>query len=105
MRLVQPNGSTLDANANSSLIGLLAKARRWWALLRLGEMDIRSLAGAEGVQPSYVTRLVRLAFLTPAVVDAILAGTVLPHVDGKLLTLGDGIQPIWSEQRAAMLPS
>jgi DNA invertase Pin-like site-specific DNA recombinase len=105
MRLIQNNGSTVSASHNLALIGLLIKARRWWRILQQGEVDVSSIAQAEGVQASYLTRVVRLAFLAPAVVDAILAGRALPHVDGKLLTLGDGIQPIWAEQRAAMLPS
>ena len=35
-----------------------------------------ALAASEGVQPSYVTRVLRLAFLSPQVTQAILAGTV-----------------------------
>jgi hypothetical protein len=64
--------------SNASKVRLLLKARRWWNELRKGEVDIKTLASNEGVQASYVTRVVRLAFLAPAVVDTILAGTALP---------------------------
>lgn len=105
MRLVQSNGAAVSKGADVSLIGLLIKARRWWTQLRQGEMDITTLARVEGVHSSYLTRVLRLAFLAPAVVDAILIGTTLPHVDGKLLTLGEGIDPGWTAQRAALLPT
>jgi site-specific DNA recombinase len=105
MRLVQSNGAGVSETTDASLISLLIKARRWWTQLRQGEMDVTTLARVEGVHSSYLTRVLRLAFLAPAVVDAILTGTTLPHVDGKLLTLGEGTDPAWAAQRAALLPT
>ncbi|WP_066802975.1 recombinase family protein [Sphingomonas asaccharolytica] len=105
MLLVQSNGAAVSKGADVSLIGLLIKARRWWTQLRQGEMDVTTLAHVEGVHSSYLTRVLRLAFLAPAVVDAILTGTTLPYVDGRLLTLGEGIDPAWAAQRAALLPT
>ena len=105
MRLVHSSGMAVTAPTNEALIKLLLKGRRWWAILRAGEVDRNAIAAAEGVVPGYVTRIARLAFLSPALVDAILAGTTLPQVDAVTLTAPDGIDALWSEQRRRMLPT
>jgi hypothetical protein len=74
LRLVQANGTVSAEKPDRSLVGLLVQARRWWAVLRTGEINTTELAKREGLTPSYLTRVVRLAFLAPAVTDAILAG-------------------------------
>jgi hypothetical protein len=104
MRLIQGNGAAAGRGTDASLVALLIKARRWWSILREGELDVGSLARVEGVQSSYVTRVVRLAFLAPAVVEAILAGAILPQADSAALTATDAISPVWVEQRIALLP-
>ena len=103
VRLVQTNGAAVTATANPSLIKLILKARRWWSMLRGGEIDIKALAAAEGVQASYVTRVVRLAFLSPAVVEAILSGTIRAGADGAALTATDAVPACWQAQGTAML--
>ena len=101
MRLLQDNGAQITPAPNPSLIKLLIKARRWWAQLSEGAVDIRTLADAEAMTASYVSRVVRLAFLAPAVVDAILAGTLRSDVDANALTESGAISPIWAEQVTA----
>ena len=105
MRLVGQDGAAIVSPPNLSLIKLVLKARRWWARLRAGEVDIKTLGEIEGVQPAYITRVLRLAFLAPAVVDAILTGALLPGVDGSSLTATDAIDPLWAVQRQRMLPA
>ena len=105
MRLIQDNGTALAQTPNASLIKLLIRARRWWARLQHGDIDIKTLSAIEDVQPAYITRVLRLAFLAPAVVDAILAGTVLPKVDATALTATGAITPTWANQVRTMLPS
>jgi len=104
VRLIQGNGASAGRGTDTSLVGLLVKARRWWSILRKGELDVGSLARAEGVQSSYVTRVVRLAFLAPAVVEAILVGAVLPRIDSTALTATHAVPPVWVEQMGALLP-
>ena len=104
MRLIGQDGAAIVSPPNLSLIKLVLKARRWWARLRAGEVDIKTLGEIEGVQPAYITRVLRLAFLAPAVVDAILTGALLPGVDGSSLTATDAIDPLWAVQRQRMLP-
>ncbi|MCP3731518.1 hypothetical protein M9978_13905 [Sphingomonas sp. MG17] len=52
---------------------------------------------------SWITRVVRLAFLSPEIVDAVLAGTIPAHVDGLQLTQGEGIAGCWERQRLRYL--
>ena len=76
VRLIHNNGRAATAGTpDSALVNLLVLARRWWARLATGETDIATLARTEGVNDSWVTRVVRLNFLAPQIVDAILEGT------------------------------
>ena len=105
LRLVQDNGSIAHATPDRSLVRLLVKARRWWAILRAGEISPTELAARGGVTNSYVTRVVRLAFLAPAVTDAILAGKQRAEVTVASLTVEGGVVPCWKGQVATMLPA
>ena len=105
MRLIQANGASVSAATNASIVAQLIRARRWWAQIRMGDMDIKTLAKLEGVQAPYITRIMRLAFLSPAVVDAILKAAVRPNVDVALLTAPGAISPDWEEQRRVFLPA
>ncbi|MBD8680126.1 hypothetical protein IFT55_16970, partial [Sphingomonas sp. CFBP 13720] len=104
MRLVQASGAGVTPAGNASLVQLVLKARRWWDMLRGNELDITMLAAREGVQPAYVTRVLRLAFLAPSVVEAILGSTIRSGVDGTVLTATGAIPTLWSEQVGALLP-
>ncbi|MEG3126222.1 recombinase family protein, partial [Sphingomonas sp. GB1N7] len=86
LRLVQNDGRGIAAALpDASMIKLLVKAHKWWAHLQRGEVTVRELAKAEGVVKSYITRVVRLAFLAPAIVDDALAGRQIAAIDAKRL--------------------
>jgi site-specific DNA recombinase len=98
VRLIQ--GGDQPAGAPSaSLIGLLVQARRWWTTLREGKLDLSTLAAREGVTASWITRVARLAFLSPELVEAILAGRQPADLDARALTLDRTIEPSWQRQR------
>ena len=86
LRLVRPNGAVPSAPPDAALVRLLLLARRWWNELRRGELDITQLAAREARSTSYVTRIVRLAFLSPQVTRAILSGKQRAGVDVATLT-------------------
>lgn len=104
LRLVQDGGAVAQATPDKALVRLLVQARRWWGLLRTGEINTAALAQQEGVTPSYLARVVRLAFLSPAVTEAILAGRQRAGVTVASLTLGEGVMADWQAQKAALLP-
>jgi DNA invertase Pin-like site-specific DNA recombinase len=104
LRLVQPGGSAVAGTApDRTLIKLLLKARRWWTKLAEGEVDISLLARDEGVTPSYIARVVRLAFLAPTCVEMILEGNQRAMVDGAMLTAPDAIPACWGAQTSRYL--
>lgn len=104
MRLIHDNGAVAGPVHDRSLIRLLVKARTWWAHLRGGELDIKTLAEAEGVSTAWITRVVRLAFLSPTVVEAILAGNARAGVDAAALVRTGAVAASWAEQRMTILP-
>ncbi len=105
LRMVQDSGVVPAGTPDRALVRLLVQARGWWAVLRAGEVNTSTLAKREGVTPSYLTRVVRLAFLAPAVTDAILAGQQRAVVTAGSLTLGDPLPADWQAQTALLLPA
>ena len=99
LQLVQNDGRSVAAvPPDASMIKLLVKAHRWWAQLQRGEITIRELAEAEGVVKSYVTRVVRLAFLAPSIVDDVLAGRQVATIDAKRLAFTADLPTSWEGQ-------
>ena len=76
VRLVHTNGRAATAGTpDPALVKLLVQARQWWSKLATGEIDMATISRTEGVNSSWVSRVVRLNFLAPQIVDAILDGT------------------------------
>lgn len=60
---------------DSTLVKAIARAFRWQKMLETGRYaTIREIAKAERINPSYVSRVLRLTLLAPATVEAILDG-------------------------------
>jgi hypothetical protein len=75
----------------------LARGHRWLALLESGEArSIKEIARREGVDDSYVSRMVNLTTLAPDIVAAILNETLPPEV--TLFELAAGTPALWGEQ-------
>lgn len=79
----------------------IAKAWSWRRKLESGESaTIQDIADAEGISDRYVGRMLRLAYLAPAVLDKLLIGRVPPSVSIK--DLAQAAELPWIEQVAAM---
>ena len=103
-RLVQPDGrSPALTRPHASLINLLARASYWLRRLAEGELDIAELARREGVTASYITRVVRLAFLSPSVTEAILQGRQRLDVTSASLMRPDSFPALWSAQAERLI--
>ena len=60
---------------DSTLVKALARAFRWRRMLEEGRYgSLADLAAAEKINPSYVSRVLRLTLLAPDIVEAILDG-------------------------------
>jgi AraC-like DNA-binding protein len=103
--MIEQNGAAAIAKKDPALVRHLLQARQWWHELAKGEVDVTTLAKQEGVSPSYLTRLVRLNFLAPTVVDAILSGEIREEVGSKTLIATDAIPASWRLQEERYLPS
>jgi hypothetical protein len=91
--IVLPDGSRglvrRESTVDSSMIKVIARGFRWRRLLDSGTYStIDDLAVAEKINPSYVSRILRLAYLSPKVVQAIM----------------DGKQPAWLTMKDLLKP-
>jgi len=104
--IVLPDGSRgvvrREATIDNTMIKVIARGFRWHRLLYDGTYaTIEDLAAAEKINPSYVSRILRLAYLSPVVVQAIL--------DGKhpaWLTMRHLLEPFptdWKQQEKTLL--
>jgi hypothetical protein len=74
------------ADPDTGLVKLLLKAHAFKIMLSSGDVDsIEAIARREGLTASYVTRLVRLAFLAPDIVMALLDGRHSPQLNAAKL--------------------
>ncbi len=104
--IVLPDGSRgvvrRGATIDNSMVKLLVRGFRWQRMLYEEKFtSIEDLSDAEKINPSYVSRVLRLAFLSPKVVQAIM--------DGKQpawLTMKDLLRPLpleWHAQELVLL--
>lgn len=104
--IVLPDGSRgvvrQEAKIDNTMVKVIARGFRWQRLLCNGTCStIEDLAAAEKINPSYVSRILRLAYLSPKIVQAIL--------DGKQpawLTMNHLLKPFpldWREQEECLL--
>ncbi|MBF0184714.1 MAG: hypothetical protein HQM06_10050 [Magnetococcales bacterium] len=79
------------------MVKALVKARCWQGMLESGEYaTIRELAEEEGIERSYLARILRLNVLAPSIVERVLAGNYPPAIN--LEKLRTGIPLDWEEQ-------
>ena len=104
MRMILNDGTAAAVSQpDQTLIRTIARALRWWQRLSSEpELTPTSLAAAEGVTPSYLTRVLRLAFLDPAIIQMILNGSTPASLTAKRLTQPSAIAICWHEQRRTM---
>ena len=103
MRLVIPPGQVREQQPrpNATLIKALTRAYKWKERLFSGGVPSTSaIAKEEGVTERYVSRIMRLSFLAPDIVEAILDG--YQPADLELERLLRGIPISWDAQRRAL---
>ena len=98
--VLAPDGAPVPPAApqvDNTLVKALARAFRWRKMLEAGRYaTIREIAKAEKINPSYVSRVLRLTLLAPATVEAILDGR--QPVETTLAGLMRPFAQDWSEQ-------
>lgn len=102
--IIAPDGVTATpqprARVDSALLKALARGFRWQKMLKEGDYQtLEEIANAENINPSYVSRLLRMTLLAPDIVEAILAGR-----QPAGLTMARAMQPfpvVWKHQSFA----
>jgi hypothetical protein len=64
--------------------------------------SVEGIAAFEGIDKSYVSNLLSLAFLSPDIVEAIVRGTQPPHLTAKKLIRGIDLPLEWQAQRQVL---
>ena len=102
--VITPDGVTSApaprTRVDSALLKALARGFRWRKLLETGHFaTIEEIAEAENINPSYISRVLRMTLLAPDIVETILAGK---QPEG--LTMAGAMQPFpwqWRHQSFA----
>ncbi len=87
-----------EPNPDATLLRLLAKAHRWCREMRQGTR-LSEIAKREGHSDSYIRTRAPLAFLSPKIQAAILAGTQPPDLSLERI-VRSGIPLDWADQEA-----
>ena len=99
MRMVVDDGSE-PAKVDPILVRLLLRAHAIHVrLLEEPSLPLKEIAAEEGISSSYVTRLLRLAFLAPDIVTAILNGRHPPQLTANRLMDDTRLPLDWTAQR------
>ena len=96
-------GVTNSAPVDTTLIRLLVRGQK--IAKRIFESNcppLEAIANEERITASYATRLVRLAFLAPDIVAAILARKQPPGLTANKLMADTRLPLDWRDQRAAL---
>jgi DNA invertase Pin-like site-specific DNA recombinase len=104
MKLVVDDGSE-PANVDPVLVRLLLRAHDIRTrVLEEPSLTLKEIAGEAGISSSYVTRLLRLAFLAPDIVTAILSGKHPPQLTANRLMDDTRLPLDWTTQRELLYP-
>ena len=100
MRLVIGGGSGSAPRIDSTILKATARARRWFDDLVSGRADsMVEIGKREGVGKRYVSRMIHLAFLAPAIIEGIVEGSQPPELTAQFLSTGRGDLPLsWQAQ-------
>ena len=106
-RIVAPNGGeivpTSKPQPDGTLVKALARAWRWQRMLDDSVYaSVSDIGDAEKISKSYVSRILRLALLSPDIVETILAGSADQSL--MLERLERPLPMSWAEQRAHFPP-
>lgn len=102
-QITLPNGLPADPRpwdrTPTPLQQALIRGHRWLAMLESGDVrTLAEIAKREGIDNSYVSRMVNLTILAPDIVEAILLNDLPDHV--TLFDLAVDPPALWDEQRS-----
>ncbi len=93
-----PSGHQVDP----SLLKRIARAHELQAIFTRGGQSMAEMAAAAGVSSAWFTRLLRLGFLAPDIIQAILEGRQPANLTARQLMADTRLPINWQEQRAVL---
>ena len=104
VRLVQTDGSPAGpGEPQQHLVKMMQLARGWWMEMQVNGLSATDLAVRQQVDKTYVSRVVRLGFLSPKITQRILAGEQPPALNARRLLGLRSIPLSWAEQERLLL--
>ena len=96
-------GNEPPRKVNPALLKAVARARVWFDELASGRVhSLAEVARNGGIAKRYVERLSRLAFVAPAIAEAICQGQQPAELSAETLLNRVNLPLAWSEQRNAL---
>lgn len=96
------SSSVESADTNNAFLNALAKGYVWQEQLESGQFeDLEDIAKEQGVDRSYVGRMLQVTSLAPDIVESILAGQAFADI--SLQHCRKGIPVFWEEQRRTLI--
>jgi DNA invertase Pin-like site-specific DNA recombinase len=100
MRLII-DGDNANQAADPVLVKAVARGHSWFDELVSGRVSsLEELAARDGLKPRYVSRLMRLALLSPEIVEAVVTGRQPTELTAEVLTYPADMPFEWSAQKA-----
>ena len=96
--MIEPAQHRIKRIADPKLLKLLSKANIWFDRLTKNNSSMQQIAEAEDVSRSYVSRVIRLAFLSPTIVKAIMTGKAPEMLTADKLIHHIPLPIDWQEQ-------
>jgi len=104
MRIIVDGQLQAPQPVDPALLKAIARARCWFEEIAFGRVQsLVEIARREGLPKRYVTRLARLAFVSPVVAEAVAAGRASAVINLQMLM--DGRQPLpldWKDQQLTL---
>jgi site-specific DNA recombinase len=102
LRLVINGAARASCKTDQSLLRAVARAHCWFDDL-VGGRSMVEIAKRDGVGQQYISRLMRLAFLAPEMVERIVVGRQPPELTAQALRTGRLDVPVgWAAQKRAL---
>jgi site-specific DNA recombinase len=82
------------------LLKTIVRAHKWFNDLTTGKVkNMAEIVSREGVDKSYVSRVVNLAFLAPDIIESIMAGQQPADLSAEKLIKRVDLPSDWAQQR------
>lgn len=89
-----------EPKVDRTLVAAIVRGQKWWGQIESGQYrSIAALAAAERLSGSYITRVLRLAFLAPALIAEVVKGMQSSDLTARRLLNHPALPHQWQGQR------